>query len=110
MSIFYVIIGISHFFFSELYMQIIPPVIPFKLALVYISGFLEILFGSLLIFKRVRFIISWLIILFLIAVFPANIYLAVTNGQALNISPYIAWLRLPFQFAFIFIAYWHSKD
>ena len=110
MSIFYIIIGISHFLFSECYMQIVPPIIPFKLDLVYISGFFEILFGFLLIFKRLRFIISWLIILLLIAVYPANIYLAITNGQALNISPFIAWLRLPLQFAFIFIAYWHSKD
>lgn len=110
MSIFYILIGISHFFIAEWYMQIIPPIFPFKLELVYISGFFEIVFGFLLIFKRVRFIISWLIILLLIAVYPANIYLAISNGQALNISPFIAWLRLPLQFVFIFVAYWHSKD
>ena len=47
--------------------------------------------------------------LLLIAVFPANIYLAQTNGAALNTSPAMAWLRLPFQAVFIALAYWHSK-
>ena len=45
----------------------------------------------------------------LVAVFPANIYLAQTNGAALNTTPLIAWGRLPFQFVFIAIAYWHTK-
>ena len=45
----------------------------------------------------------------LVAVFPANIYLAQTNGAALNTTPLIAWGRLPFQFVFIAIADWHTK-
>jgi uncharacterized membrane protein len=45
----------------------------------------------------------------LIAVYPANIYLAQTNGAAMDISATIAWARLPIQFIFIGIAYWHSK-
>jgi len=104
------IIGASHFYISEWYVKIVPPIFSHKLELVYLSGFFEILFGFLLLFKRLRFTISWLIILLLIAIYPANIYLAMTGGNALNISPFMAWLRLPFQFFFIFIAYWHSKD
>ena len=57
---------------------------------------------------RDRYIAAWGLILLLIAVFPANIYLAMTNGAALNTTPLIAWGRLPFQFVFIAIAYWHS--
>ncbi len=52
---------------------------------------------------------TWGLILLLIAVYPANIYLAQTNGAAMNTTPLIAWGRLPFQFVFIGIAYWHSK-
>ena len=37
------------------------------------------------------------------------IYLALTNGAALDITPEVAWGRLPFQFVFIGLAYWHSK-
>ena len=80
----------------------------YKLELVYLSGFFEVLFGILLLVKRIRFIISnYIIILLLILVYPANIYLAMTNGDALNISPFMAWIRLPFQLFFILIAYWH---
>lgn len=110
MSIFYTIVGISHFFISEWYVKIVPPIFSYKLELVYLSGFFEVLFGILLLVKRIRFIISWLIILLLILVYPANIYLAMTNGDALNISPFMAWIRLPFQLFFILIAYWHSKN
>ena len=109
MSVFYVSVGISHFTNPFLYLQIIPPVLPYKLALVYISGFFEILFGTMLIYKKTRFLAGWGLIMLLVAVYPANIYLAQTNGVAMNIPATIAWARLPIQFIFIGIAYWHSK-
>ena len=43
-------------------------------------------------------------------VFKCHIYLAQTNGAAMNTSPIIAWGRLPFQAVFIGLAYWHSKS
>ena len=52
-----------------------PSYLAYQLELVYLSGFFEILFGVLLIFKVTRFYAAWGIILLLIAVFPANIYL-----------------------------------
>ena len=108
MSIFYVGIGIKHFTSPMWFVKIVPPILPYKLSLVYISGFFEILFGIMLLFPHTRYIAAWGLIMLLIAVFPANIYLAMTNGAALNITPLIAWGRLPFQFVFIGIAYWHS--
>ena len=109
MGTFYIIIGIHHFIDPEWYARIVPPPLPFKLSLVYISGFFEILLGSLLFFKNKRFLAAWGLIFLLIAVYPANIYLALTNGQAINTTPFIAWIRLPFQFVFIGLAYWHTK-
>ena len=93
MSVFYVSVGISHFTNPFLYLQIIPPVLPYKLALVYISGFFEILFGTMLIYKKTRFLAGWGLIILLVAVYPANIYLAQTNGVAMNIPATIAWAR-----------------
>tara|TARA_S200000501_G_scaffold350333_1_gene367234 strand:+ start:498 stop:833 length:336 start_codon:yes stop_codon:yes gene_type:complete len=109
MGIFYIIVGIHHFIDPDWYVQIVPPPLPFKLSLVYISGFFEILLGVLLFFKNKRFLAGWGLIILLIAVYPANIYLALTNGQAINTTPFIAWSRLPFQFVFIGLAYWHTK-
>ena len=109
MSIFYISVGISHFTSPIWYVQIVPPFLPYKLELVYISGYFEILFGGMLFFKKTRFLAGWGLILLLIAVYPANIYLAQTNGLAMNTTPFIAWGRLPVQFIFIGLAYWHSK-
>lgn len=109
MGVFYISIGISHFTSPIWYVQIVPPYLPYKLELVYISGLFEILFGGMLFFKKTRFLAGWGLILLLIAVYPANIYLAQTNGAAMNTTPLIAWGRLPVQFIFIGLAYWHSK-
>ena len=110
MGIFYISVGISHFTSPIWYVKIVPPYLPYKLELVYISGLFEILFGGMLFFRKTRFLAGWGLILLLIAVYPANIYLAQTNGAALGISPLIAWGRLPFQFVFIGLAYWHTKE
>ena len=109
MGVFYISIGISHFTRAIWYVQIVPPYLPYKLELVYISGLFEILFGGMLFFKKTRFLAGWGLILLLIAVYPANIYLAQTNGAAMNTTPLIAWGRLPVQFIFVGLAYWHSK-
>ena len=109
MSIFYVSVGVNHFTIPEWFLQIVPPRLPYKLELVYISGFLEILLGVMLLIPATRFYAAWGLILLLIAVYPANIYLAQTNGAAMNTTPLVAWGRLPFQFVFIALAYWHTK-
>ena len=109
MSFFYISVGIKHFTDPEWFVRIMPPYLPYHIELVYLSGFFEIVLGLMILFKRTRVIGSWGLILLLIAVFPANIYLAQTNGAALDTTPIIAWGRLPFQFFFIFISYWHSK-
>ena len=108
MSFFYVYAGVNHFSDSDYFLKIMPPYLSYHLELVYISGAFEILLGIMLIFNKTRYMACWGLILLLIAVFPANIYLAQTNGNSLDISPIIAWGRLPFQAVFIGIAYWHS--
>ena len=109
MSLFYIVAGINHFINPDWFVRIVPPILPFKAALVYVSGVFEIVLGSLLIFPRTRFIAGWGLILLLLAVYPANIYVALSNGKAMNITPMMAWGRLPFQFIFIGLAYWHSR-
>ena len=109
MGIFYIIVGIKHFQDPGWFVQIIPPILPYKYALVYISGLFEVLLGVLLMIPKFQSTAAKGLIILLICVYPANIYLAQTNGAALGISPFIAWGRLPFQFVFIGLAYWHSK-
>ena len=98
MSFFYVSVGINHFLNPEWFIQIVPPFLKhIDFELVYISGVFEIVFGLLILFKKTRFYAAWGLIITLAAVFPANIYLAQTNGFAMDTTPAIAWYGLPFQ-------------
>ena len=91
-----------------------PPSLEFiGLELVYISGYFEFLFGVMLLLKPTRKMASYGLIALLIAVYPANIYLAFNEEpqKLLDISSFAAsWVRLPIQFIFLGLAYWHSKD
>lgn len=113
MSLFYINIGVKHFIDPNWFLHIMPPYLMFiGLELVYISGFFEILLGVMLLFKKYRKIAAYGIILLLIAVYPANVYLAFNQEaqELIEISAFKAsWLRLPLQFVFIAIAYLQSK-
>tara|TARA_Y100001960_G_scaffold90321_1_gene97029 strand:- start:256 stop:630 length:375 start_codon:yes stop_codon:yes gene_type:complete len=112
MSFFYIYVGIQHFIDPSWFVQIMPPYLPFHYEAVYISGFFEIIFGILILVPKTRYVASWGLILLLISVYPANIYLAFNEApqQAIGISQFFAsWIRLPIQFIFIGLAYWHSK-
>ena len=113
MVYFYINVGIKHFTDPYWFLDIIPPYLEFiGMELVYISGFFEILLGLLLLFPKSRQISSYGIILLLIAVYPANIYLAFNEKpqELIGISSFAAsWIRLPIQFILIGLAYWHSK-
>tara|TARA_B100000530_G_scaffold319451_1_gene251992 strand:- start:717 stop:1037 length:321 start_codon:yes stop_codon:yes gene_type:complete len=103
-------VGVKHFVEPEWFLQIMPPQFPNHYEAVYLSGFFELLFGFMLINPQTRFLAGWGIIFVMIAVFPANLYLAVSNGEAMGISKELAWGRLPFQYVFIGLAFWHAKD
>ena len=113
MAYFYINVGVKHFTDSNWFLHIIPPyLISVGLELVYISGVFEILLGILLLFSKYRKIAGYGIILLLIAVYPANIYLAFNEEpqKLIGISSFAAsWIRLPIQFLLIAIAYYHAN-
>ena len=111
LSLGYIYVGIQHFYNPSFFLSIMPPYLPYHLPLVYISGAFEIILGLGLIFKKSRKYAAWGLIALLLAVYPANIYLAynVEPQQAIDISSFLAsWVRLPLQFVLIGFAYWHS--
>ena len=112
MGIAYAYVGVMHFLNPSFFLQIMPPYLPYHLELVYLSGLAEIVLGIALIIPQTRKIAALGIIALLIAVFPANIYLAFNEEpqKALQISAFAAsWVRLPIQFVLGAIAYWHFK-
>ena len=114
MSIFYINVGIKHFTDPNWFLHIIPPFLSLiGLELVYISGVFEIIFGIMLLIPKTRKLAAYGLILLLIAVYPANLYLAFYEEpqKLIEISAFAAsWVRLPIQFIFLGLAYWHSKN
>ena len=110
LSILYIVIGVKHFLDPVFFMSIMPPMIPLHRELVYLSGFFEIILGCMLLFPKTRLYASYALILLLIFVFPANIYLYLseTPREILGVSKHQALIRMPFQLPLIIIAYWHS--
>jgi uncharacterized membrane protein len=105
-------VGVTHFTGPEPYMEIMPPPLaPWALELVYLSGFFEILGGLGLLWTRTRTLAGWGVLALLVAVFPANIYMA-THGvgfAGMEPNPAALWLRLPLQFVLMAVAWWVSR-
>jgi uncharacterized membrane protein len=108
LAIFMIGAGTMHFVQPEFYVKIMPPYLPWHLALVYLSGFFEIALGALLLVPRFSRLAAWGIIALLVAVFPANIYLY-QHQEILPAAPIVHLLRLPLQAIFILWAYWHTR-
>ena len=111
MGVMYVFIGIKHFTDPQYFLDIVPPQLPFKLFLVYLTGLIEVVGGAAILAPKTRKVGAYLLIFLLVSVFPANIYLYVseTPQSLLGISETDALIRMPFQIPLILLAYWHSK-
>ncbi|GAA4466666.1 DoxX family protein [Nibrella saemangeumensis] len=101
----YIVAGVLHFVSPRTYLAIMPPYIPYPWLMVIVSGFFEVLFGVGLLFPQTRSLSAWGLILLLIAVFPANLYMA-TSGRFHNIPQWLLWARLPLQGVLI---WWASR-
>ena len=111
-ALFFVAVGVRHFTDPELFVGIMPPYLPWHLELVYISGVFEILGGVGLLIPRLRRAAAWGLIALYVAVFPANIYMAVAGVQLDPANPlpsWVGWVRLPFQALFIYWAWLFTK-
>lgn len=111
-SLFYLVVGIKHFTDVNFFVSIMPPYIPFHEFFIYLSGFFEILFGLLLLFKKTRKFAGIGLIYLLVFVFPANVhlYLSEVAQKALSITQNDALVRLPLQLPLMIIAFWHAEE
>lgn len=106
-------VGTLHFVDPAPFVRIVPAALPAPELLVYLSGACEIAFGLLLLVPRVRKLASFGLVALFVAVFPANINMALHHIQ---LSPggtmpiWAMWARLPFQLVFIALAIWVGRD
>ena len=93
--------GVSHFALPEAYERVIPRWLGNPRGVVLASGAAELAAGALLALPATRRAGAWATVVVLVAVFPANVQMALDGGIAgagfpLG-SPVTAWLRLPLQ-------------
>jgi len=110
LGLFLIVAGCSHFLNSDFFVSIMPPYLPWHLFLVYLSGIFEIALGILLLVPAFTQIAAWGLIALFIAVFPANIHMALHSELYPTLSPIALWVRLPFQAVLIAWAYWYTRS
>jgi len=109
LALFFVGAGINHFVRTGFYLRMMPPYLPWPLALVEVSGIAEIVLGVLLAAPRFTVTAAWGLILLLIAVFPANLQMALHPDTFPEFSPAALWLRLPLQGVLIAWSWWYTR-
>jgi uncharacterized membrane protein len=108
--------GVMHFVDPWFFVQIMPPYLPWHWEAVYVSGVIEILLGIGLLIPATSRLAAWGAIALFIAVFPANLHMAMANVQfdpppaSGQPSQTAAWLRLPVQLVLIAWAYWLTRE
>jgi len=103
--------GANHFVSPDPYVAMMPAALPAHLALVYVSGVAEIAGGLGLILPRTRRAAAWGLVLLLLAVFPANVNMAVNHlplGER-ALPTWALWGRLPLQALLIAWAWWYTR-
>jgi uncharacterized membrane protein len=106
---FFVTVGFLHFLRTKSFERIIPKGLPFKRELVLVSGVFEILGGIGLVVPFSRQFAGKGLVALLVAVFPANINMAVNKIDFGVIPRKVLWWRLPVQIALIGLVRWVSR-
>jgi uncharacterized membrane protein len=102
-------IGIAHFVAPGPFVSIVPGFLPAPLALVFVSGFFEVLGAAGLLVPRARRAASVGLVLLYVAVFPANVNMVAHPELGQGIPLWALWGRLPFQLLFIAWAVWAGR-
>lgn len=107
LAVFFIAAGANHFRTPEIYLGMVPAWLPWPAALSLIAGAAEMLGGVGLLVPRARRFAGWGLVALLVAVFPANVHVALEGRMpGTEFSPLTLWLRLPFQAGFIAWVWW----
>jgi uncharacterized membrane protein len=98
--------AVAHFAFTKGMEMMLPPFIPFKTQVVYLTGLIEMVAAIGLLLPNLRVTTGWLLIAFFVLILPANVYAAIKQvnyqtGTFTGNGPSYLWFRVPLQLFFI---------
>jgi uncharacterized membrane protein len=97
----FLVAGALHFLSPRTYEAIMPRYLPAHRELVYASGVAEMAGGAGVLHPRTRRAAGWWLIVTLLAIFPANVEMAVHGERFRRFPRPLLWARLPLQGAII---------
>jgi uncharacterized membrane protein len=111
LSAFFVAAGVNHFLSPDFYAAIMPPYLPWHRELVALSGVCELLGGVAVLIPALRSLAGWGLVALLLAVFPANVHMAVHPETYVEAGVPLLGLyaRLPLQLVFLAWAWWATR-
>ena len=103
----------GHFAFPTGMAEMIPPTIGFRIGIIYLTGVIEIAAAVGLLINPLQFLAAWLLIIFFIAVLPANVYAATQKidyqtGKNTGSGTQYLWFRVPLQLFFVAWVYFFA--
>jgi len=101
--------SVGHVVATDAYASIVPPALPAPQALVYLSGAAELACAAGLCLRRTRSAAGWASAALLVAVFPANVQMALDAGGTSPLYSAAVWGRLPLQVPLVALAVYVAR-
>ena len=110
LAIVFVFTGLGHFIMTEPMARMLPPWIPMRMPIIYITGVVELAAAAGLLVPRLCRLTGIYLIAFLILVLPANIYAAINRVEmgGHSMGPPYLFIRIPLQLILIIWTYWFA--
>lgn len=105
-ALFFLAGGIAHFVAIDFFIMAMPDYLGYHKELVIISGVLELMGAIGILVPRTRLLAGYGLIALIVAVYPANINMALHPERYEDISELFLYARLPFQFLFVWFVWW----
>lgn len=109
MAAIYIIAGLMHFIRPKMYMRILPGYLPGHKLLVNFTGLAEIILGVALCFITTKEIALYLIIAMLVFFLPVHFHMLFDKRASMGLPKWVLILRIPFQFALMYWAYFYLE-
>ena len=105
-AVFFIAGGIAHFVVTDSYIAAMPDYLGYHKEFIIISGVFEILGAIGILVPQTRLLAGYGLVALIIAVYPANINMALHPEKYTDISELFLYIRLPFQFLFMWFVWW----